>query len=208
MRYPGWCETWLQIVRLGLPNEKLRIPDVERLTCRDLTEMFLPAHMGKGSLKARVADFLKISPTGKIMKNLEWLGLFSEDDIPSRAETATEVMINLLERKMPLPPGKRDMVIIMHEIEARFPEASNKGERITSTMVQFGEPDGATAMSKTVGLPAAIAAILILTGEIDQTGCQLPTHPEIYTKVLKALRKLGIDFKMTVEELSPTDQGR
>jgi saccharopine dehydrogenase (NADP+, L-glutamate forming)/spermidine synthase len=205
MRFPGWCETWLQIVRLGLPNEKLRLPDVERLTYRDLTEMFLPAHMDKGSLKARVADFLKISPTGKIMKNLEWLGLFSQDDIPARAETVTDVMIDLLKRKMPLPPGKRDMVIIMHEIEARFPGPPEKGERITSTMVQFGEPGGATAMSKTVGLPAAIAAILILTGEIDLTGCQLPTHPDIYTKVLKELRNSGIEFKMTVEKLDGGD---
>jgi hypothetical protein len=201
MRNPGWCETWLQIVRLGFPNEAMHIPDVEKLTYRDITEMFLPAHMGEGCLQSQVADYLKINPTGKIMKNLEWLGLFSDDPVPADAGTVTEVMIELLNRKLALPQGARDMVVIMHEIEARFPEDDDKGERVTSTLVEYGEPGGATAMSKTVGLPAAIAAILLLTGEIELSGCQLPTHPDVYTRVLEELRKLGIDSKVSVEKL-------
>jgi len=201
MRYPGWCETWLQIVRLGLPNETMRIPDLERLTYRDITEMCIPIHLGDGKLKARVADYLKINPTGQIMQNIEWLGLFSDESVPAGAVTVSEVMIDLLRRKLALPQDERDMIVIMHEIEARFPEEDGRGERITSTLVQFGEPGGTTAMSKTVGLPAAIAATLLLTGEIGLSGCQLPTHTDVYTRVLEELRKLGIEFKVSVEEL-------
>jgi saccharopine dehydrogenase-like NADP-dependent oxidoreductase len=201
MRYPGWCETWLQIVRLGLPNETMRIPDVESLTYRDVTEMFLPSHLGDGKLEARVADYLKINPTGKIMQNIEWLGLFSDEPVPAGATTIAEVMIELLRRKLALPQDERDMIVIMHEIEARFPNEDNKGERVTSTLVQFGDPGGATAMSKTVGLPAGIATTLLLTGKIGLTGCQLPTHPEVYTSVLEELRKLGMEFKSSVEEM-------
>jgi saccharopine dehydrogenase-like NADP-dependent oxidoreductase len=201
MRYPGWCETWLQIVRLGLPNEAMRIPDFDRLTYRDITEMFLPVHLGEGNLEARVADYLKINPTGQIMQNLKWLGLFSDESVPAGAATVSEVMIELLKRKLVLPPGQRDMIVLMHEIEARFPDEGDKGERITSTLVQYGEKDGMTAMSKAVGLPAGIATRLMLEGEIALTGCQLPTHPAIHTKVLAELRKLGVAFKQTVEEI-------
>jgi saccharopine dehydrogenase (NADP+, L-glutamate forming) len=201
MRYPGWCETWLQIVRLGLPNETMRIPDVDRLTYRDITEMFLPVHLGNGKLEARVADYLKINPTGRIMQNLRWLGLFSDDPVPAGAVTVSEVMIDLLRRKLVLPPGERDMIVIMHEIEARFPGDGGRGEKITSTLVEYGEKDGVTAMSKAVGLPTGIVARLILEGEIPLTGCQLPTHPAVHTKVLAELRKLGVGFNETVVEI-------
>ncbi len=201
MRYPGWCETWLQIVRLGLPNETMRIPKVDLLTYRDIIEMFLPDHLCNGRIEARVADFLKISPTGLIMENLKWLGLFSDEPVPAGAVTISEVMIHLLREKLVLPPGERDMIVIMLEIEARFHDDGDRGERITSTLVQFGEKDGATAMSKTVGLPAGIAAKLILLGEIPLTGCQLPTNPAVYKKVLAELRDLSVEFKETVREI-------
>jgi len=55
-------------------------------------------------------------------------------------------------------------------------------------------------MSKAVGLPAGIAAALILRGEISLTGCQLPTHPAIYPKVLDELRKSGLAFEEKVEK--------
>ena len=198
MRYPGWCETWLQVVRLGLPNETMRIPDVDHLTYRNLTEMFLPAHMAEGGLELRVADYLNIDPTGEAMKNLEWLGLFSENPVPAGCVTVSEVMIDLLRRKLELPPGERDMVVLMHEIDAIFPGRGGRRERTVATLVQFGDKAGTTAMSKTVGLPSGIAATLILNGEIRLTGCQLPTHPAVYTRVLGELRARGVEFKQTV----------
>jgi saccharopine dehydrogenase-like NADP-dependent oxidoreductase len=201
MRYPGWCETWLQIVRLGLPNETMRLPNVDRLTYRDITEMFLPVHAGNGKLEARIADFLKISPTGRIMENLKWLGLFSHEPVPAGAVTVCEVMIHLLREKLVLPPGERDMVVIMHEIDVRYPDQGNRAERITSTLVEYGEAGGTTAMSKAVGLPAGIAATMILRGEISLTGCQLPTHPAVYPKVLDELRKAGMSFEQKVEKI-------
>jgi len=81
----------------------------------------------------------------------------------------------------------------VHEIEAEFPNKKTR-EKITSTLVDYGEPNGLTAISKTVGLPAAIAAKLVLNGEIPLTGCHIPTHPLIYNKVLNELESFGIKF--------------
>ena len=68
-------------------------------------------------------------------------------------------------------------------------------ERIVSTLVDYGNPKAKfTAIAKTVGAPAAIAAKLILKDEIKLTGCHIPTHPDIYTKVLEELKQIGISF--------------
>ncbi len=199
LRYPGWSETWLQIVRLGLPNETMQIPGLENRSYRELVEMFLPINASGSNLEQRLAHFLNINPTGKIMENLRWLGLFSSEKIGKPFRTSAEVLIDLLNRKLKLPEDARDMVILVNRIIAEFSDGTRK--RYISTMVEYGEPGGLTAISKTVGLPAALATKLILTGQLPITGCQIPTHPAIYQPVLEELKKEGITFRERVEEV-------
>ncbi len=194
LRYPGWSETWNEIIRLGIPNETLILPETENKTYAEFTEMFLPLNAAGPKLEARIANFLNISPTGKIMENLKWLGLFSEEKIGKNYKTSAEVLIDLVVRKMPLPKGARDMVILIHEVIAEYP-GENKTEKIVLTLTDYGEPDRFTAIAKTVGAPAGIATKLLLNDELPLSGCQIPTHPMIYTKVLNELAELGISFK-------------
>ncbi|MCB0479727.1 MAG: saccharopine dehydrogenase, partial [Crocinitomicaceae bacterium] len=65
---------------------------------------------------------------------------------------------------------------------------------INSTMVSIGEDDTHTAMSRTVGLPAAICGKMILNGVIDLKGVQRPIKEAIYTPVLNELEEYGIKF--------------
>ena len=201
LRYPGWSETWLQIVRLGLCNQTMHIPNIRRYSYRDLVEMFLPLHVSSSNLEHRLANFLNISPTGKIIENLSWLGLFSEEPIQSKGDTAAEVMVDLLKKKLQLPENGRDMVALVHEIEADFPENEKRSERITSTFIEYGDPHGFTAIAKTVGLPAALAVKLVLTGKLPISGCHIPTHPAIYSQVLPELKKEGLIFKEKQERI-------
>jgi saccharopine dehydrogenase-like NADP-dependent oxidoreductase len=194
LRYPGWSETWLQIVRLGLTNETMHIPNILKYTYRELVEMFLPLHVSSANIEHRVANFLNISPTGKIMENLAWLGLFSGENVQCQEDTAAAVMEDLLKKKLYLPPDGRDMVAIVHEVDAEFSDKTTYIERITSTFIEYGNPGGFTAIAKTVGLPAAIAAKLILTDELPLSGCHIPTHPAIYSKVLPELKEAGLKF--------------
>ena len=55
-------------------------------------------------------------------------------------------------------------------------------------------------MSRTVSLPAAIAAAMILDGEIKITGVHIPVMPEVYNPVLKELETMGVKF---VEKTKP-----
>jgi len=200
LRYPGWSETWAQIVRLGLPNEHARIPDLANRTYRDVVEMFLPLNVSGPKLETRVARFLGISPTGRVIDNMRWLGLFSDERIDCEGDTAAAMLIHLLNRKMPLTPDLRDIVVLVHEIEVEYPDDERLAERITSTLLAEGEAGGFTAMAKTVGLPAAIAVRLLLGGELQMTGSHLPTHPSIYEPVLRELAEDGLAF---TEEIAP-----
>lgn len=201
LRNTGWCETWLQIVKLGFPNETMRINNLAEKTYEEFTEMFLPINSNGNSVLKRTANFLGLNPTGKIIDNLKYLGLFSKDKIGGNPKCANDVLTKILIDKLPLPKGARDMVILSHEIIYEHPEKNTK-EKVTSTYVDYGEDEIFTAISKTVGLPAAMAAKLILTGELPLTGTHIPTHPVIYTKVLEELKTVGINFK---EKLSSAD---
>ena len=200
LRYPGWSETWAQIVRLGLPNEELRIPNLAERSYREVVEMFLPLNIADAPTEQRVARFLNISPTGSIMEKLRWLGLFSDEAIHCRGETAAAMLIHLLEKKLPLGEGMRDVVVLVHELDVVY-DGDRAPERITSTLVAEGEADGFTAMSKTVGLPTAAALRLLLDGELTLTGLQIPTHPSIYEPVLREVSAAGLEFQETVRAL-------
>jgi saccharopine dehydrogenase-like NADP-dependent oxidoreductase len=188
LRYPGWSETWSQIVRLGLPNETMHIPNICNYSYRELVEMFLPLQVSSANLEDRIANYLNIRPTGIIM------------EIKCNGDTAASVLVELMQQKLKLPEKGKDMVAIVHEIDTEFP-AENRKERITSTFVEYGQPGGFTAIAKTVGLPSALAAKLVLTDELPISGCHIPTHPAIFSKVLPELKNDGLTFKEKVESI-------
>ena len=66
---------------------------------------------------------------------------------------------------------------------------------ITSTMINTGIPGGASAMSRTVGLPVAIAAKLIAEGKINHYGVIIPIYKEIYGPILAELKTMNIKFE-------------
>jgi len=203
LRYPGWSETWQQIVHLGLANDALRIPNLKNMTYREMTEMCLPQSEGRIKLEQQVANYLGISPTGRIMENLRYLGLFSKEKIGIDVDTIADAMIHLIRAKLQMPPGARDIVILMHELDVIYPEDPVRKERLTSTMIEYGDPNGFTAIAKTVGMPIAIATELLLTGRLTITGCQIPTLPAIYEPVLHELKAQNLSFKETVSSQTP-----
>lgn len=207
MRYPGWSETWHQIIRLGLPNEAIVIPNLAERSFAEIVEMFLPQTISGSSVEWRTAHYLRISLTGTIMDNFRWLGLFDDKPAGIQGRTAADALIWLLKTKLELPVGARDAVILLHNFVARYPDEGDRRERLTSTLVHLGDPHGSpnavTAMARTVGLPLGIAAKLLLTGEIPLTGCHIPTHPAIYEPVLRELETAGIGFE---EKVTPIDE--
>jgi saccharopine dehydrogenase (NADP+, L-glutamate forming) len=205
LRYPGWSETWAQVVRLGLPNENLRIADIQERSYRDVVEMFLPMTRNREPIEERVARFLQISPTGVIMQNLAWLGIFSDRKVVCNGNTPAAMLSHLLTERLPLAPGMRDMVIILHELDVHYPAGNRPDERISSTLVAEGDPNGFTAMAKTVGLPTALATRLLLTDKLTLSGSVIPTDRSIYEPILSDIAAEGLTFSEKVTVLNEVD---
>ncbi|XP_045113832.1 alpha-aminoadipic semialdehyde synthase, mitochondrial-like [Portunus trituberculatus] len=86
--------------------------------------------------------------------------------------------------------GESDLVVLRHEITPNWPDGSTEVKGIT--LVEYGNPNGYSAMARTVGLPAAMCTKMVLGGEIQTRGCVLPLKRDIYQTVLARLRQEGI----------------
>ena len=190
LRYPGWCQTMKKVVDLGLLDETEQ--EVKGLTYADFMKKFIKKEK-VDDLKKDTATYLKIGEDSDPIKRFEWLGLFGDEKIPSEKSSPLDVFAGRLLEKLKYEEGERDMIILHHDFTAEY--AEKKKEKITSTLIDYGIPQGDTAMSRTVGLPAAIGATLILQGKIKNTGVHIPVSPTIYEPALSELEKLGIVCK-------------
>lgn len=197
LRNPGWCRTMKTVVDAGMLDEKER--DLKGMTYGS----FLAALISKSNAKTIKKDFaahLNIPEDSEPIKRLQWLGLFSGESLPMEKGSPLDVLAARLLLKLQFAKGERDMIVLRHEFLAEYP-SGRPTEKLTSTLIDFGIPNGDSAMSRTVALPAAIAVRLILEGKINATGVHVPTSPVIYKPVLKELHDQGIKFKDTREEL-------
>jgi len=202
LRYPGWGKTWSAIIDLGLTTETLTVPDLANHSMKEIVEMLLPVDVKavNGEIRDRVAAFLGLESTDEVLDKMEFLGLFSDNLVGDRGETPADALVHNLLEKLVLEPDKRDLVILVHEMEVEHDKGSRR-EKIVSTFLSYGDPGGHSAMAKTVGLPAAIAVKMIATNQLTLTGSYLPLTPEVYAPVLDELKQLGMLFLETTTKI-------
>jgi len=189
-RMTGWCETIRNIVKLGWLNDK-PIKGFNGKTYGDLTRFLINAQKNDNLIK-KTAKFLGLEEYSAIIKRLEWLGLFSNKNLPKDKDNPLDFLNVITLEMMALKKDERDMIVMHHEFIAKYP--SNK-QYITSTLIDYGIPNGDTAIARTVSLPAAIAVKMIIKGQIDITGVQIPVIPDIYMPILNELEEIGIIFR-------------
>ncbi|NIO47874.1 MAG: saccharopine dehydrogenase [Candidatus Aminicenantes bacterium] len=196
LRNKGWCSTLKKIVDLGLLEEEEK--DWTGLTYKGFLRKLMndPA---EEDIKKALGARLNIEENSDIIQRFEWLGLLSDDPLPSEKDSALNILGARMLEKLQYEKGERDMIILQHHFIASYP--GDKKEKITSTLIDFGVPHGDSSMARTVGLPAAISTKLILEGKIEKTGVQIPVTPEIYIPILQELKELDIAFKEKREEM-------
>ena len=161
-------------------------------------------------------------------ESLTWLGLAKSSShltttqnpmppLPKGQNTPFSVFAYLLSQKLKYKPNEVDMVVLSHEVITRqqLPESMPVTEVHTSTLHVFGlrKPNvpfrgarPASAMARTVGLPLAIASLLVLDGIVECRGVHRPTRPEIYKPILKQLRLVGLGMKEDTHVLTSSEK--
>ena len=191
LRRPNYCQGWDVFIQLGMTDDSYAMTNSETLTPRSFLNAFLPYE-----LYTPVEDkFKKVlgEENAYLFEQFESMGIF-DDSFTYGIENASpaKLLQQLLEPKWKLEPGDKDMLVMYHEFEYLI---NNEQKKITSSLVNLGVDEVYTAMSNTVGLPVAIAAKLILSGEIQEKGVTLPVKKKVYEPILKELETFGIIFE-------------
>ncbi|MCP4552676.1 MAG: saccharopine dehydrogenase [Bacteroidetes bacterium] len=198
IRRVGYSEAWDVFVQLGLTDDSYIVEDSEKLTYRLFINSFLPFDKNAEAEK-KTAQLLGLAEDSEIMNKLRWTGIFSDEVIGIKEATPAQVLQKLLQSKWKLGDDDKDMILMHHIFDYKM---NNQTKHLTSTMVVIGKDKLHTAMSITVGIPVAIVTKLILNGNINLTGVQLPIIKEIYDPVLSELEAYGIKFIENETELT------
>ncbi len=190
LRPLGFCPSWQVLVRLGLTDSVHRIENTGSMTYRDWVKTFLSE--SDLPLEAQIASYLGIDENSEEMQRLKWLGILGEEQIGLPNATPAEILQHVLEKRWKLKPEEKDIIVMQHEFEY---ELNGEIKQLVTSLIVRGEDNFHTAMAKTVGLPVAVAARLLLEGKIQERGVQIPVHPDIYDPVLDELEALGIVFE-------------
>uniref|UniRef100_A0A8C0WTP5 Alpha-aminoadipic semialdehyde synthase, mitochondrial n=1 Tax=Castor canadensis TaxID=51338 RepID=A0A8C0WTP5_CASCN len=181
LRYKGYSKALNGFVKLGLIN---RDTYSKQLLC-DLV----------GISRSSTCDMLKEAVLIKLggdntqLEAAEWLGLLGDEQVP-QAESIVDALSKHLVLKLSYGPEEKDMIVMRDSFGIRHP--SGHLENKTVDLVVYGDFNGFSAMAKTVGLPTAMAAKMLLDGEITAKGLMGPFSKEIYGPILERIKAEGI----------------
>ena len=192
IRRVGFSKAWNMFVQLGMTDDSYVMEGSEDMSYRQFVNSFLPYHP-TDSVEIKMRFILKIDQDDIMWDKLLELDLFnSNKKVGLKDATPAQILEKILTDSWTLQPKDKDMIVMYHKFGY---ELNGKKEQIDSKMVCIGEDQTYTAMAKTVGLPVAMATLLILNGKIKTPGVQLPIREEVYLPILKELEEYGVVFK-------------
>jgi saccharopine dehydrogenase-like NADP-dependent oxidoreductase len=192
IRRVGFSKAWNMFVQLGMTDDSYVMQGSEGMSYRQFVNSFLPYHP-TDSVEIKMRLILKIDQDDSMWDKLLELDLFNRDKkVGLKNATPAQILEKILTDSWTLQPKDKDMIVMYHKFGY---ELNGKKQQIDSKMVCLGEDQTYTAMAKTVGLPVAMATLLILNGKIKTPGVQLPIREEVYSPILKELEEYGVVFK-------------
>lgn len=191
IRRVGFSKAWNMFVQLGMTDDSYIMEGSEAMTYRQFVNSFLPYHP-TDSVELKMRHILKIDQDDIMWDKLVELDLFSRSKkVGLKNATPAQILEKILSDSWTLQPEDKDMIVMYHKFGYEWNGITSQ---IDSKMVCIGDDQMYTAMAKTVGLPVAMATLLILNGKIQTSGVQLPIQKEVYEPILKELESYGVVF--------------
>ncbi len=193
LRYQGFPEFIKVLVDMGFlsdaPESYLDAP----ISWKEATAKILAAKSAseadlETAIKSK-ATFNSTEEEKRILAGLKWVGIFSDEKIIPRGNPL-DTLCATLEKKMQFEAGERDFVMLQHKFEIEHKDG--KRETRTSTLCEYGDPKGYSAMAKTVGVPCGVAVKQVLDGTISEKGVIAPMTSKINDPLMEELKKYGI----------------
>ncbi|KAJ6029438.1 hypothetical protein N7499_000587 [Penicillium canescens] len=196
LRYQGFPEMIKVLVDTGFLSDAPNSVFETATSWKEATKQVLGAtSSSEHDLQAAVSSktsFPNNDERDRLLSGLRWIGLFSDEQIIPRGN-ALDTLCATLEKKMQYGPGERDLVMLQHKFEIENKDGSK--ETRTSTLCEYGNPAGYSAMAKLVGVPCGVAVKQVLDGTISQTGVLAPMNMEICAPLIKTLKEdYGIEL--------------
>lgn len=194
LRFKGFTKAMTGFVKLGLINNEpcpVLLPTSPPVSWKELLckQMGLSSSVSDEAFEEAVYE--RIGKDDFAMETLKWFGMLSEESV-LHADSVLAALAKHLEGKLSFAEGERDMIIMRNDVGLRHPTGELETKHIS--LVVYGTPNGFSAMAKTVGYPAAIAARMVLDGEITTKGLVVPMLKEIYEPALARLKEEGLHF--------------
>ncbi|CAK9143275.1 unnamed protein product [Ilex paraguariensis] len=209
LRYEGFGEIMGTLARIGFfnteplpilknkkrPTYQTFLLELLQIESKNVCESM----MGEVNITERIVALGLCKERGTAMKTaktIRFLGFHERREIPVSCQTAFDVTCLLMEERLAYSGTEQDMVLLHHEVEVDFLDGRAM-ENHRATLLEFGRTENGkktTAMALTVGIPAAIGALLLLANKIKTRGVLRPIDPEVYLPALDILKAYG--FKM------------
>ncbi|XP_051007819.1 alpha-aminoadipic semialdehyde synthase, mitochondrial isoform X2 [Acomys russatus] len=194
LRYKGYSKALNGFVKLGLINREaypaLR-PEANPLTWKQLLCDLVGISRSSSREELKEVVFAKLGGDSTQVETAEWLGLLGDEQVP-QAESIVDAFSKHLVSKLSYGPEEKDMIVMRDSFGIRHPSGHLETKIID--LVVYGDFNGFSAMAKTVGLPTAMAAKMLLDGEIQARGLMGPFTKEIYGPILERITAEGIVF--------------
>ncbi|KAJ5086581.1 hypothetical protein NUU61_007888 [Penicillium alfredii] len=196
LRFQGFPEMIKVLVDTGFLNDEPNAVFQSPSTWKEATRQLLGAtSSAEQDLQWAVASktaFPNNDERDRLLSGLRWIGLFSDEQITPRGN-ALDTLCATLEKKMQYGPGERDLVMLQHKFDIEHKDGSK--ETRTSTLCEYGNPSGYSAMAKLVGVPCGVAVKQVLEGTIEKKGILAPMTMDICAPLLKTLKEeYGIEM--------------
>jgi saccharopine dehydrogenase-like NADP-dependent oxidoreductase len=190
LRNIGFCAAWHVLAQLGCCDDTYTIEDTRTLSHAGFLNFFLDGK-NKTDVLPKVCSTFQLDPDGEEIRRLKWSGFFGDELIGLDRGTPAQITEHILNKKWKLREDDRDMIVMWHRFHY---ELDGKRRQVQASLVAIGQDSTYTAMAKTVGLPLAISAKLLLNGKVTSRGVVIPTRSEWYEPILSELKSFDIEL--------------